>query len=139
MDHTKFCIQMQSRMSVAIGLWALLSTMVSCARSQDSLLSVSVCRVHVVNSSARFKGGSKACIKTHETAALRRDIRKGSRSYLGLNPSHRKANSVIEPTFTLLFEQATCLLCVYECVLFLYDLCVIGLLQQASRFICQCR
>ena len=34
------------------------------------VMSVSVRRVHVVLSTAGFKGGGKPCRKTHETAAL---------------------------------------------------------------------
>ena len=45
---------------------------VLCARSQDSLLSVLVRRLHVVFSTAGFKGGGKPCHKTSETAVLRK-------------------------------------------------------------------
>ena len=37
-----------------------------CARSQDLSLSVSVRRVHVIFSTARFKGVGKPCPKTRE-------------------------------------------------------------------------
>ena len=39
-------------------------------------MSVSVRRVHVVLSTAGFKGGGKPCHKTRETAALRRGIHR---------------------------------------------------------------
>ena len=41
---------------------------------------VSVRRVHVVLSTAGFKGGGKPCHKTRETAALWRGIQKASRT-----------------------------------------------------------
>ena len=41
------------------GFKALTTSIALCARSQDSILSVSVRRVHVVFLSARFKGGGK--------------------------------------------------------------------------------
>ena len=44
----------------------LITAMVMCGRSQDSLLSVSVLRVHVVISTVGFKGGGKPCPKTRE-------------------------------------------------------------------------
>ena len=59
---------------------ALVTTVVMCARSQDLVLSGSMRRVHDVLSTARFKGGGKPCRKTRETAALRRGIRKASRT-----------------------------------------------------------
>ena len=50
----------------------LLTAMVLCATSQDSVLSVSVrIRVHVVFSTAAFKGGGKLCNMTRETFQLR--------------------------------------------------------------------
>ena len=57
-------------------LVALITTLVLCARSQDLVMSVPVRRVHVVLSTAGFKGGGKPCRKTRETAALRRGIQK---------------------------------------------------------------
>ena len=48
---------------------ALIITLVLCARSQDSVMSVSVRRVRVVFSTAEIKGGGKSCRKTRETAA----------------------------------------------------------------------
>ena len=54
----------------------LITALVLCARSQDSLLSVSVRNVHVVFSTAGFKGGEKPCPKTREIFALRRGIHK---------------------------------------------------------------
>ena len=59
---------------------ALITTLVLCARSQDLVMSVSVRRVHVVFSTAGFKGGGKTCPKTRETAALRRGIQDASRT-----------------------------------------------------------
>ena len=52
----------------------LITALVLCARFQDSLLSMSVRRVHVVFSAAGFKDGGKPCRKTPETAALRRGL-----------------------------------------------------------------
>ena len=57
---------------------ALITTLVLCARSQDFVMSVSVRRLHVVLSTAGFKGEGKPCRKTRETAALRRGIQKSS-------------------------------------------------------------
>ena len=45
--------------------------MVSCARSQNSVLSVSVRSVDVVFLTAGDMGGGKPCRETSETAALR--------------------------------------------------------------------
>ena len=59
------------RMYVCVFM-ALITAQVLCARSQDSVMSVSVRRVHVVLSIAGFKGGGKPRRKTRETAALRR-------------------------------------------------------------------
>ena len=44
---------------VFMGFMALITAVVLCASSQDSLLSVSMSRVHVVFSIAIFKGGGK--------------------------------------------------------------------------------
>ena len=63
---------------VCTGVMALLTAMILCARSQDSLLSVSVRMVHVVFSAAGFKGGGKPSPKTRDTAMLRRGIYKAS-------------------------------------------------------------
>ena len=57
-------------------LMALTTTLVLCARSQDLVTSMSVRRVHVVVSTAGFKGGGKPCRKTRDTAALRRGVQK---------------------------------------------------------------
>ena len=57
-------------MYVCMGFMALITALVMCAMSQDSLLSVSVRRAHVVFSTAGFKVGGKPCPKAHETAAL---------------------------------------------------------------------
>ena len=72
---------------------ALVTAMVLCARSQDSLMSVSVRRVHVVFSTARFRGGGKPCPKTRVTNALRRGIQKVSCIQPCSNPSHRCISS----------------------------------------------
>ena len=61
---------------VCMGFIALTTAMVSYARFQDLLLSVSVRRIHVAFSTAGFKGGGKPRSKTRETAALPRDIQK---------------------------------------------------------------
>ena len=68
--------QVENETYLFMDFMALITAMVSCARSQDSLLSVSVRRLHVVFSTGRFKGGGKSCPKTRETAALRRRIQK---------------------------------------------------------------
>ena len=52
---------------------AIITAMVLCARSQDSLSSMSLRRLHVVFSNVGFKGGGKRCPKTRETAALHRE------------------------------------------------------------------
>ena len=62
------------------GFMALITTLVLCARSQDSLLSVPVRRVHVVFSTAGFNGGGKPCYKPRETATLRRSNQHPSRT-----------------------------------------------------------
>ena len=62
------------------GFMALVTALILCARSQGLYLSVSERRVHVVFSTAGFKGGGKPCRKTGETAALRRGIQKTSRT-----------------------------------------------------------
>ena len=59
---------------------ALITTLVLCARSQDLVMTVSVRRVHLVLSTAGFKGGEKLCPMTRETAALRRGIQETSRT-----------------------------------------------------------
>ena len=51
------------------GFMAPITAMVLCARPQDS--SVSLRRVHVVFSTAGFKGGGKKCPKTREAVADR--------------------------------------------------------------------
>ena len=72
---------------------ALITTLVLCARSQDFVMSVSVRRLHVVLSTAGFKGEGKPCRKTRETAALRIGFQNTSRNLPGSNPSHRCASS----------------------------------------------
>ena len=59
---------------------ALITTLVLCARSQDLVMSASVRRVHVVVSTAGFKGEEKPCRKIRETTTLGRDIQKASRT-----------------------------------------------------------
>ena len=49
---------------------ALITAIVFCARSQDSVLSVSMSTVHVVFSSAGFKDGGKLCPKTLLKSAI---------------------------------------------------------------------
>ena len=61
-------------------LMALITIMVLCARSQDFVMPVSVRRVHVVFSTAGFKGGGKPGSKTRETIALWRGIQEASRA-----------------------------------------------------------
>ena len=61
-----------------MGFMALITALALCGRTQDSLLSVSERRVHVVFSTAGFKGGGKLCPWTREIAALRRGIQKAS-------------------------------------------------------------
>ena len=51
-----------------LGFMALITAMVLCARSQDSVLSVSERRVHVLFSKAEFKGEGKSSQTTRETA-----------------------------------------------------------------------
>ena len=58
-----------------MGFMALTTALVLCARSQDSLLSMTVRRVHVVFSTAGFKGGGKPHPKARETVTLRRDYK----------------------------------------------------------------
>ena len=59
---------------VHMGFMALIATLVLCVRSQDSLMSVSVRSVHVVFSTAGFKGGGELRPETRETTALWRGI-----------------------------------------------------------------
>ena len=54
----------------------LVTAIIFCAMSQDSLLSVSVSRAHVVFSTAGVKGAGKRCPRKRETAALQRGIQK---------------------------------------------------------------
>ena len=61
-----------SRIYVRMGLMALITAIVLCARSQDSLLTVLARTVHVVFSTVRLRGGGKPCRTLRETAALRR-------------------------------------------------------------------
>ena len=63
-------------MHAFMGFTALVTAMVLCARSQDSIPSVSVRRVRVVCSTAGFEGVGKPYPMTCETDALRRGSRK---------------------------------------------------------------
>ena len=53
-------------MYIRMSFTALITAMVMCAKSQDSLMSVSVRRVHVIFSTAELKGGGKPYPKTRE-------------------------------------------------------------------------
>ena len=59
-----------------MGFMALITAMVVCAKSQRSLLSVSVRRVHVVFSAAGFNGEGEPCPKTGDTPRCREASRK---------------------------------------------------------------
>ena len=66
-----------------MGIWgfmALITALVSCAKSHDPLTLEPVRMVLVVFPTAGFKGGGKSCPKTRENAALRRGIQKASRT-----------------------------------------------------------
>ena len=63
-----------------MGFMALTTLMVLCARSRDSVLSVSVRRVHVVLSTAGSKGEGNPCPKTREALPLLRGIQKALRT-----------------------------------------------------------
>ena len=56
---------------VCMDFMALITALDLCTRSQDWIQSVSVREVHVVFSTARFKGGGKPCPKTRETGGAR--------------------------------------------------------------------
>ena len=51
----------RSRLDICMGFIAFINAMILCARSQDSVPSVSVRRVHFIFSTACFKGGGKLC------------------------------------------------------------------------------
>ena len=71
---------------------ALLTALVLCVTSQDSILSVSVRRVHDVFSTAGCKGRGKPCPEVRGTAALRGGIQKASPSVLfNIVTAHRAA------------------------------------------------
>ena len=72
-----------------MGFMAFIATLVLHARSQDSLLSVSVRRVHVVFPTAGFKGGRKPCPKTRETAKIRNCYEKSSGFEITLPSSYK--------------------------------------------------
>ena len=62
-DNARSCV------CVCMGFMELLTAMNLCARSQDSLPSMSIRRVYIVFSTAGFKDGGKPCHKLRETAA----------------------------------------------------------------------
>ena len=64
----------------------LITAMVLCAKSHDSLSSVSVGRVDVELSTAGLEGGGQTCHKTRETAAWRKDIQQVPRTWRGSRP-----------------------------------------------------
>ena len=82
-----------------MGFMALITAVVLCARSQNLLLSVSMRRAHVGFSTAGLTGGGKPCPKTHETTALRRDIRKASCTQLGSKPSPRASSRLYQLSY----------------------------------------
>ena len=53
-----------------MGFKALITTVVLCTGSQDSLLPVSARKAHVAFFNAGFKGGGKPCSKTRELHVL---------------------------------------------------------------------
>ena len=59
---------------------ALITALFLYARSYDSLLLVSVGRVHVVFSIAKFKSGGKPWLEAREATLLRIGIQKASRT-----------------------------------------------------------
>ena len=59
-----------------MGCLALITATVLCAMSHDSLLSMSVRRVHVVSRLPDLRAEENRPPKTSETAALRRDTEK---------------------------------------------------------------
>ena len=62
------------RIYFCVGVIARMTATVLCARSQDSVSSVSGCGVHVVFSTVEFKDGGKLCPRACETVALRRSV-----------------------------------------------------------------
>ena len=64
-------------MYACTGIMALIATINLCTKYKDSVPSVvSVGRVHMIFSTAGFKGEEKPCPQTHKTSALRRGIQK---------------------------------------------------------------
>ena len=61
----------QVLMGVCIVFMAFVTVMVLCARPEDSLLSESKSRLHVVFSHTGFRSEGKPCHETRETTALR--------------------------------------------------------------------
>ena len=82
---------------VCIGFTALITAMVLCARSQDSVLSVSVRKERVVFSTTGFTMRGKPCPKTRESDALRREA---SRKYGTLGRIRIQAISTLTHGFT---------------------------------------
>ena len=72
-QRSTFSMEALTSCDMYVWVWvfmAVITAMVLCARSKDLVLSVSVHRLHVVYSTARFMGGVKRSSKTRETAAL---------------------------------------------------------------------
>ena len=67
-------------MYVCMGFMALKTALVLCAMSQDSLLSASVRRLHVVFSTAGLKGGESRVIRHVKPPSLPRVIKQASRT-----------------------------------------------------------
>ena len=87
---------------------ALIFFIVWYARSQDSLLSVSLLIVHAAFPTIGFKGGRKPRPKRRETATLRRGIQKASCTYLaGFEPMPLVQESFIQRTGTFLRISAS--------------------------------
>ena len=87
----------------------IITSMILCARTQNLVLSVSVRRVYVVFSTARFKGGEKPRSKTSETGPLRKGIQKPS----ALSWERVKAIAPPAHGFTRWPNRATTTSCVY--------------------------
>ena len=83
---TKLCPPLGSflrmPLNVRMGFKALITATVLYARYQNSLVSVSGRRVHVVFSSVGIKGGGKPYPKARETAALWRSIQTATHTQL---------------------------------------------------------
>ena len=79
MQHVTGLSADQSHLYMFVVFTALITTLVLCTRIQNLVLSVSVRRVHVVFSTAGFKGRGNPCRMTSDTTSLRRGIQKASR------------------------------------------------------------